>query len=695
MQEISEAAGNKRISNQPERGNVMTTYVVQPKSSRDCESIYRFLYEIWSDEFCRSMEGMDHKNRLMKDALDETAHHLIAVDQSGRIVGCVRANILGNTRLPETIDRDLRSADLIELFGSEKVIYGSHFAVAPEARGRTVASLLIAALYHHCLDEGALVGISYCALHYVSFYSQLGYRPYMENFRMDAGIRVPIIHCLRDRNYLTEIKSPLARLCPSALDDEGKAARMMAARFPAFRIPGFSRSKVHHLWARLAHTMPNDATGEKNIFLDGLSEEEQRIVGHRLSEITFSPSDYVYRRGEVEQGLGVLVSGSLGVEVTVDGISRIIHVILPGEPFGEVRSLGGCRRTADLVALDHSQAFLFPFDFLERVSCADTELGLKLTRRLLKILAIRFADLTAAVTQEVDSSAGSVRVHQPSLYQHPNADEIESRIESYRFDSLGDQEGEFKRLITHQATIGEDIEFAVLERVGLQDGATVLDLGSGPGVTSLLMARRLPQAKVMGVEPEDLLRAKAEKLVASQGLAGRCRFLKGTGDRIPLDDNMVDFSYARLLFQHLPNPLEVLSEIKRVTRQGGGVVILDVDDRTNIFHPAPEGMEDLEKRIADAQAAIGGDRHVGRKLYGYMHEIGLQEVDVEHIPITASALGREIFFSIVYSFKRQVLKRAGGLDARSTALFSALEDRIKRPSTFAMTTVFVGHGHVP
>jgi SAM-dependent methyltransferase len=209
------------------------------------------------------------------------------------------------------------------------------------------------------------------------------------------------------------------------------------------------------------------------------------------------------------------------------------------------------------------------------------------------------------------------------------------------------------------------------------------------------MARRLPQAKVIGVEPEDLLRAKAEKFVASQDLAGRCRFLKGTGDRIPLDDDVVDFSYARLLFQHLPNPLEVLGEMRRVTRQGGIVAILDVDDRTNIIHPAPNGLEDLEKRIADAQAAAGGDRHVGRKLHGYMHEIGLQEVSVEHIPITASALGRDVFFSIVYSFKRQVLERAGGLDARTTALFSALEDRIKRPATFAMTTVFVAHGLVP
>jgi len=393
----------------------------------------------------------------------------------------------------------------------------------------------------------------------------------------------------------------------------------------------------------------------------------------------------------------VLLSGSLGVEVSIGGVSRIINVILPGEPFGEITSLGGSRRTADLVALEESQAFLFPFDFLERVSRADSELGLKLAKRLLKTIATRFVNLTDEAALHIGTSGASdasVRVDRPSLYRPPDADELKSRIESYRFETLGDREGEFKRLIT-QATIGEDIEFAVLEGVGLYDGAKVLDLGSGPGVTSLLVAKRLPTTMVIGVEPEDLLRKKAETLVASQGLEDRCRFLKGTGDRISLEDGAVDFSYARLLFQHLPNPLEVLGEMRRVTRQGGVVAVLDVDDRTNIIHPAPEGLEDLEKRIALAQAANGGDRHVGRKLYGYMHEIGLQEIGVEHIPITASALGREAFFSIVYSFKRQVLERAGELDEQTIALFSTLEDLIRRPTTFAMTTVFVVHGVVP
>lgn len=672
----------------------MSVHVLQPKSAHDKENIYRFLYGIWANELYRSMEGMDHERRSMKDELDEWAKHLIAVNRSGRVVGCLRINLLRDASLPNRFDRQLKITELVEQFGSEKICYASHFTVASAARGKTVASLLVWALYRLCLTEGPSVAVAYCPLNLVSFYYQLGFRPYTENFRIDAGIRVPLVHCIRDRQYLTEIKSPLARLCPAELDDSGEAARQLAGRFAAFKNPGFARIRVHHLWARLAYAESDAGTLRSNGLLQGLSEEERRIVGRRLAEISFFAGEYIHRRGETEKGMGVVLSGSLGVEIPAARGVRVVNVIRQGETFGETSSFGEGPHTADLVALEKSDAFLLPSDFLERVLRADTKLGFKLAKRLLAILARRFDRLIGIDAYSLEPSAGDVRVKRPSIYQLPDSDEIKNRVESYQFSSLGDQEGEFRRLVA-QASVGEDVEFSVLDSIGLRDGATVLDLGSGPGVTSLLLAKRLPSATVIGVEPEDLLRSKAQLLIESQGMADRCRFLKGMGHQIPLDSDVTDFSYARLLFQHLPNPQEVLGEMRRVTKRGGIVAILDVDDRTNIVYPAPKGLDDLEKRILCAQSAAGGDRHVGRKLFGYMHNAGLQQVSMEHIPITAAALGRETFFSIVYRFKRQVLERAGELDEQTEAVFTELEDLIRNETTFAMVTIFVAHGIVP
>jgi CRP-like cAMP-binding protein/GNAT superfamily N-acetyltransferase len=667
---------------------------MQPKSAHDKENIYRFLYGIWAKELYRSREGMDHERQCMKDDLDEWAQHLIAVEGSGRIEGCLRINFLRDALLPNHLDRRLKITELNEQFGREKVCYASHFTVAPAARGHTVASLLVWALYRLCLTEGLLVGVIYCPLNLVSFYYQLGYRPYTENFRVDAGIRVPLVHCVRDRQYLTEIKSPLSRLCPAECDDGGEAARRLAERFADFKNPGFSRRRLHHLWARLAHADGDERASKRNGLFKGLSEEERRVVGRRLTEISFFPGEYIYRRGETEKGMGVILSGSLGVEIPAAQGARVVNVIRQGETFGETSSFIEGPHATDLVALEKSDAFLFSSDFLERIRRADIKLGFKLSKRLLEILAKRLDSLTGIYSCSPASSLDQVRVNRPSLYQLPASDEIKSRVESYQFSSLGDQESEFRRLVA-QASVGEDIEFAVLDSVGLRDGTTVLDLGSGPGITSLLLARRLPAAAIIGVEPEDILRSKAQLLVESQGFTGRCRFLKGLGHQIPLDSDVADFTYARLLFQHLSNPIEVLGEMRRVTKPGGIVAILDVDDRTNIVHPAPDGLDDLEKRILRAQADAGGDRHVGRKLFGYMCEVGLQQVSMEHIPITAAALGRETFFAIVYNFKRQVLERAGELDEQTEAVFAELEDFIRNETTFAMVTIFLSHGVVP
>ena len=113
----------------------MTIHVIRSKTDSDRKKVYRFLYDIWSKEFLRSMDGMNHEYRYFKDELDQTAQHFIAVDRAGEVLGCVRGNILTDTSLPGNLQRHLRVARLFEVFHGNQICYGSHFAVAPSARG--------------------------------------------------------------------------------------------------------------------------------------------------------------------------------------------------------------------------------------------------------------------------------------------------------------------------------------------------------------------------------------------------------------------------------------------------------------------------------------------------------------------------------------------------------------------------------
>jgi ubiquinone/menaquinone biosynthesis C-methylase UbiE len=233
-----------------------------------------------------------------------------------------------------------------------------------------------------------------------------------------------------------------------------------------------------------------------------------------------------------------------------------------------------------------------------------------------------------------------------------------------------------------------------LKEIGLRDGDQVLDLGSGPGITSLMLARHFPNSRIIGVEPETRLRIRADALAREQKL-DRFEFMEGTAQDIPLPDNAVDFCYARLLFQHIPDPLACLSEMKRVTRSNGVACVLDVDDGTIFIHPHSPEWARIEDRVARAQARFGGDRHVGRKLLGYMQEAGFAEVRVNIVPVTTQMLGGDTFFDIVFGFKQQHLTRANDWDEETGEFFTRIRSRLTQPGSIASENMFVAHATVP
>lgn len=54
--------------------------------------------------------------------------------------------------------------------------------------------------------------------------------------------------------------------------------------------------------------------------------------------------------------------------------------------------------------------------------------------------------------------------------------------------------------------------------------------------------------------------------------------------KLPFKDNSVDFIYAKNIFEHVPNPLDFLFEIKRVLKKGGKVSLITDNASYFIFH---------------------------------------------------------------------------------------------------------------
>jgi SAM-dependent methyltransferase len=205
-----------------------------------------------------------------------------------------------------------------------------------------------------------------------------------------------------------------------------------------------------------------------------------------------------------------------------------------------------------------------------------------------------------------------------------------------------DVNSEIQRLAA-QARLGWEKESRNLSWFGLMDGMTVLELGSGPGFITESLLTLLPGSSITCLEIDPALLEKAQQYLRNKD-NHHLRFVQGSVMDTRLADNSFDIAYARLLFQHLPDPIGAAKEIWRVLKPGGKLVIYDIDDE--IFGllqpPIPEFPGVLEK-FGQAQSASGGNRRVGRNLWRILKAVGFCNLDLEVVPFHSDNLGIETF----------------------------------------------------
>jgi ubiquinone/menaquinone biosynthesis C-methylase UbiE len=129
------------------------------------------------------------------------------------------------------------------------------------------------------------------------------------------------------------------------------------------------------------------------------------------------------------------------------------------------------------------------------------------------------------------------------------------------------EKGDFTQIAETMRESGE----ALVERLDVRPGMTVLDLGCGDGTTAIPAAQR--GAEVLGVDIAANLVAAGQRRAANLGLAN-CRFEQGdASDLNALPDQAFDLTVSIFGAMFAPRPLDVAREMVRVTRPGGRIVM--------------------------------------------------------------------------------------------------------------------------
>jgi arsenite methyltransferase len=213
----------------------------------------------------------------------------------------------------------------------------------------------------------------------------------------------------------------------------------------------------------------------------------------------------------------------------------------------------------------------------------------------------RYAAAAIAVANDQDASCGCGPVS--------TTDATGAQVFGARLYAEDEAEGATAGAV--HASLGCGVPTAVAD---LNEGETVLDLGSGAGADVLISARRVgPGGRAIGLDMTDEMLDLARRNAAEAG-AQNVEWLKGHIEDIPLPDASVDVVISNCVINLSGDKPRVLRETARVLKPGGRFAVSDViaspdmDDATRADLAAYTGCIAgalTEDEFRDALAAAG------------------------------------------------------------------------------------------
>lgn len=158
------------------------------------------------------------------------------------------------------------------------------------------------------------------------------------------------------------------------------------------------------------------------------------------------------------------------------------------------------------------------------------------------------------------------------------------------------------------------------EHAGINEGDTVLDLGSGAG-NDVFIARRLvgETGKVIGIDFTDEMLYKAWANLLKTGYQN-VEFRKGDIENMPVEADSIDVVISNCVLNLVPDKNKAFSEINRVLKPGGHFCVSDIVIRGKL----PEA---LKEPAAMYTGCVSGALQMDEYL-GIINETGFVNTEI-------------------------------------------------------------------
>jgi len=227
----------------------------------------------------------------------------------------------------------------------------------------------------------------------------------------------------------------------------------------------------------------------------------------------------------------------------------------------------------------------------------------------------------------------------------------------------------------------------LLDRLEPEHASSAIDVGCGYGADVIELAKRLrPGGRAVGVDLSETMITEARRRTA--GIGPDVSLQVADALALPFEDSTFDISRTETVLQHLADPAHAVSEMVRVTRPGGRVGALELDQETMfIDHPDIELLDTLRGSISHAMTQSA----IGRQVPRLFVEAGLTNVQTAPHVIT----GDPRAFRLQLAHHVSALCARGAITAeRATQWWSTIDDAAAAGHFTGGITAFVVWGTV-
>ena len=188
-------------------------------------------------------------------------------------------------------------------------------------------------------------------------------------------------------------------------------------------------------------------------------------------------------------------------------------------------------------------------------------------------------------------------------------------------------------LRAHSARTAANSAAYLLESGRLKEDSRVLDIGCGPATITCDFAALASKGQVIGIETNNDVLEKAREVAKSRNLSN-IEFQVGDIHALNFPDASFDVVHVHQVLQHIPDPVQALREMLRVTKPGGVVASKTADLETLATYPDNDGLlAEWNALHMSVARGVGGQPDAGRKVLSWAKAAGAKETK-----LTASVL---------------------------------------------------------